>query len=93
MSKPTDKTRIIAAMGTIMAYLCDEDILDAWLEWGIEDEADPSEYDVLEEDFESIAEDFARLVRRATAPDKRGGKPNCRGWLYVPETQKKEETP
>jgi len=71
-----EKGRVMAAMDTIMRHLCDEDLIEEWLPWGVEED-DPEFNEVLAEDFDKVAATFARLVRRATAGH------NYKGWLFI----------
>ena len=74
-----EKGRVMAAMGVIAQYICDEDILEWWLPWGIEDE-DPEFNEVLADDFDAVAATFAKIVRVASK-DGKGG------WLFIPPVE------
>ena len=71
-----EKGRVMAAMDTIMQHLCDEDLLEEWLPWGVEED-DPEFNEVLAEDFDAVAATFARIVRKATAGH------DYKGWLFI----------
>ena len=83
----TEKARVMLAMETILQYLNDEDLLYAWYEWGIEPDDGVYDVAVLLEDFDSICNDFARIVRLATRDDD--GKVNYNKWLFIPEMEDK----
>jgi len=68
-----EKAELIWNMANIANHLSDEDLVEVFLNWGIESKQDAVD---MVEYFDEIAHDFAWCMKKTTAS-------GLNGWIYV----------